>query len=154
MQVLNRFPNQGSFRNAETPDRLSALRSLSKLTALTRLSFKSDQPLEAAALADSLPHLRELHFVALAGLERDCMCLTPLAKLAEQSLIKLCLYLAKSPAREYDVQVLLCAMSRVPKVVVAGLPGVAEVVESAVQSARAVGLSLPADVKVVSLHPL
>ena len=134
-----------------SPARLLALRSLSQLTALTRLSFKADEPLEAAALADAVPRVREMHFVALAGLAQNCMCLTPLAKLAEQSLERLYVYFAEGPLFAQDAQVLLCALSRVPKVVVAGLPGVAEVLESAVQNARAVGLLLPADMRVVSL---
>lgn len=155
MQVHNHFPIHASFKSSAAPSsRVAALRNMSQLTALTSLSFRSDEPLEAAALADAVPRLRELHFVALPGLERDCMCLMPLAKVAEQSLNRLCLYFAESRARGRDLHVLLSALSRVPKVVVAGLSGTTEVLESAMQDARAVGLSLPTDMHVVSLRPL
>jgi hypothetical protein len=52
---LNRRASFGS--SVRPPARLLALRSLSQLTALTRLSFKADEPLEAAALAGTVCHV-------------------------------------------------------------------------------------------------
>ena len=152
-QAHKRLNSCGSFRDfVEPPARLSALRSLSQLTALTRLSFKSNHYLEVAALADVVPYVRELHIVALSGV--DCMCLTPLAKLAGKALTSLYLYFAEFPVSltaALHVHVLLSALSRVPKVVVAVQPAAAASVEGAVQSARAVGVSLPVDLSVVSI---
>jgi hypothetical protein len=127
-------------------DAFAAIRSMSQLTALTRLTFRSNQHLEAAVLAAAVPSVRELHIVALNPV--GCMCLAPLAKLG--ALTCLCLYFEDSSACEQDVPVLLSALSRVPKVVVAGI-GEDSSLERAVQSARDIGLLLPADLRVVCL---
>ena len=138
---------QASYKASVVAEGLAAVRSLSQLTALTRLSFTAVNNLDVSVLADALPSLRELHIVAVP--ELDCRYLTPLAKLT--SLTALCCYLEARPAHPAHVQVLLSALSQLPLVVVAGAADTAAFVRRAVAAAYAAGLRLPGRLRVQQL---
>jgi hypothetical protein len=133
---------------ADDASRAAALRSLSQLTALTKLVFFPARRYELAALAAFLPpQLQQLELACHGDMEGGCWgALVALGKLTSLRALTVVVWeLLEDPVQ---VQLFLSAVSHVPEVRVAGM---GERMSEVLAGHHGVGLQLPAKLTIKQL---
>lgn len=145
---LKTEPAAASFPSAaDDASRVAALRSLSSLTALTKLMFFPSRRFELAALAQSVPpQLQQLELVCF-GMEEGCWgALVALGKLT--SLQALTVVVWQAPGDPGQVQLFLSAVSHAPEVRLAGL---GQHMSEVLEGHNGPGLQLPSKLTIKQL---